>query len=175
MILDHALLLLEPASTLRLTITRPALPLFLLCTAALYRHRNPSRRRLAQIAAAGIAITIGTAIAWPPFVGDPDVTVVIVLALVIDNALRPRVGTYALGVGALVQALYVPIGWSAYEPGLVVAWLCLARLAIAHDPTLTDRLGGRLPALLRLLGRYPLAIYAAHIAALAALYQAGVS
>lgn len=174
MIADHALVLVDPTHPARYTVTRFALPLFMLCTASTLRRARARTRRLVQVAAVGTGITVLTTIAWPAFGAQPDVTLLIVLAIVATERARASwYGPALVATGALVQALYLPIGWNAYEPGLVIAWLCIARYALAEQPDLTHRIGTRLPAVFAVPGRYPLTAYASHVTVLASVAALG--
>lgn len=166
MALDHALVLVAPDSIVRYSLTRLSLPLFMLCTAHVCHRYGTSNRRLLQIGCAGVAVGVGLSIVWPEFPAQPDVTLLIAASVVVAQFTVPRFGPYPVLVVALVQALYLPIGWHGYEPGLVLAWLLVGVLAIAHSPTLIARLGGGLPDWLALLGRHPLAFYVGHLAVL---------
>jgi uncharacterized membrane protein len=169
MVLDHALVVWAPESIVRYTLTRLSLPLFMLCTAAVCERYGTSNRRLGQIALAGVLVSVGLNAAWPAFPAQPDVTLLIVAAILVAQATVPRFGAYPVVVCGLIQALYVPVGWHGYEPGLVLAWLLIGSLALARSPELVARLGGGLPDWLGGLGRHPLSVYVGHLAILATI------
>lgn len=160
MVLDHVLVQVDSDSLVRSTVTRFALPLFMFAAAAVW-HEFPRVGRL-------FVVAVVEAFLYPYLgMGTPGiVTVYVGLLGVLDvvgvwiDLRRP----YLLGVVGLVQALYVPIGWSGYEPGLVLAWWCLARCYLASEPTI------RLPAWLGplgVVGRHPLVWYVGHLLVIA--------
>ncbi len=79
-------------------------------------------------------------LAWPLVVAHPGVTLTL----------------------GLISALYVPVGWHGYEPGLVLAWFCLGLLARLE----WFALGDRLPVQLERVGRRPLIWYVGHLVVL---------
>lgn len=155
MVLDHTLVAAGVGSGPgRLTITRAALPLFLLTAGSLSVGR-PSVRRAGQIGAAAVA---ATALGLVVGIGQPDILWLILGAL----ALMP-VGPW-LAAGAAIQATTWPMGWSGYEPGVVLVLVVLGQHYGARP---LDQLGRRLPEYLEAVGRRPLAWYLGHLAVLA--------
>lgn len=162
MILDHLLVQLDPMSTLRAgapwSITRLALPLFMLASAAVWRPSRRVRWRLWAAVFPEAVLMVMLGMQWPGVV----VVILLVLSLldVLPDGWR---NWYVLGVLGLVQALYVPIGggWEGYQPGLVLAWFCLGRLACFNGSPLAW-----LPRSFAPIGRRPLAWYFGHLVAL---------
>lgn len=176
MILDHVLVLveLEVAAgpwpvTIRTTVTRLALPLFLGCTGYLLAHRRrpPSTARIVQ--AAGLGTIFSVAGAATGFMAAPDVLVVWALVVSCCWFFALRAPVIALAVGFLC-AHYQPIGglldhWNGYEPGEVLGWLALGVLAYRSTPA---RWLHRIPTPGSLLwaAHRPLTVYAGHLTVL---------
>lgn len=170
MVLDHLLVVVAPHSIVRLTLTRLSLPLFMFVAGSIVvRKGNVSRRRWFQTAALGVGMTLVLPRLWPEF-PSPDVLLVIAIALAPFVVVQARPFTpHSVWwvVGGLVQALYLPIGWSGYEPGLVLAWFSLG-VIIGRGEDLPE-LGYRLPWVLSFIGRRPLSIYCVHLLVLGGL------
>lgn len=164
MILDHALFVFDGPAVLRLTVTRPALPLFLFCAAAVLRGR-PSSRRTGQLVAAGIAETLLlSALGFP----QPGPVLLIGLVLVAAGRLPQVFLGHPLLVGTLglLQALYVPLPWTGYQPGLVVAWFSIGLLGAFQLADPARWLAARSPSLAAAagwMGRRPLSLYVGHL------------
>lgn len=172
MVLDHVLVQVDPASTLRVgapwSITRLSLPLFMLACAAVYRRSTSTRWRLTWVACAEMVLY--ELLEMPA----PGIVLLIVILLTFLDLFREP-PYYWLGVVGLVQALYVPVPWDGYQPGLVLAWFCLARLATTAGtfvPAGTADRGMLVPAL-AWVGRHPLWWYLGHLVALAIVFVVG--
>lgn len=163
MVLDHALVLVDPTNPLRYTLTRLALPLFMVTAATVHRPVTP-RRLLHFAPATAVELLVAT-----PLLGTSPgiVTTYALVAVLFDHAgpLRQRPGLL-LTLG-LIQALYLPLGITGYQPGLVLAWFALGRLA----PTDFAAVAPRHLALLEPLGRHPLPWYVGHLLALAGVHH----
>lgn len=162
MVVDHVLLQVDPGSWLRFTLTRAALPLFMVAAAAVWR--GFSWRRLAAVAVAAIVewpLTVALGMSAPGIVA---VFLLVSCVLWSSPWLVHRPGLLA-GLG-LIQALYLPVPWAGYQPGLVAAWWALGRLA-----------GDELRAVfewppsfwLMWIGRRPMRWYLGHLAAIYAV------
>lgn len=158
MVVDHALVAAGAGvGPIRLTLTRLALPLFLLLAGALWTRSALGRRHL-EIGAAGL---VATGLGLVVGIGQPDVLLLILGALVLMRWAGP-----VLAGAAAIQATTWPMGWTGYEPGVVVVLVVLGHLYGARP---LDRLGQRLPAALEVVGRHPLGWYLGHLAVLALL------
>lgn len=166
MVVDHVCACFGTGQLVRLTVGRLALPLFMLCSGWLLARRPPTARRLYELAAAAVAATVVVNVGGLS-IGQPDVLWLILVGLLLAPAIR-RWPVASACVG-LVQAsawpMHSPI-WTGYEPGLVVALLALGVLWGRYYG-LRDLERWPAPAALQLVGRYPLSIYVAHLAALA--------
>lgn len=159
MILDHVLIQVAPGHTLRWTVTRLSLPLFLLVAGALWR---PGLRwRHLQLTAAAAAATV-----LAPLLGMPTPNI---LVLVLGGVLLMHAATRApwawLAVCVVAAQTYtylLPGWWAGYEPWTVLALLLVGHLGRVH---LFGHLGAtpRGLGLLELVGRYPLTIYVGHL------------
>lgn len=160
MVLDHVLVQLDRDSILRVTVTRPALPLFMICAAIVWKPAT-WRRWTVLLALALVELVLFI----PLGMGVPGIVAVFALVLVVIDAVGidrfDRWSAVFLAAGIL-QALYLPVGWRGYEPGLVLAWFALGRLAAA--PFL--ELGSRVPDGFASIGRRPLVWYVGHLVAL---------
>jgi len=151
----------------RLSLTRLALPLFLLVSGALWVEQLPRPRRLGSVIAAAVALNVGMAVYWPEF-STPEVLVVWSLAAVAAPIIvRHPLAMITLGY---IQWQHWQVAWDGYQPGIVVLFLAVG--ALASRAGLTPGMGayGRLlPAPLGALGRKPLTWYVGHLTALTVL------
>lgn len=175
MVLDHLLIQLDADSFLRvgspLSITRLSLPLFMLAASAVWRP-DPLRLRWKLFVTAFVEAFL-CALLGMPWPG-------IVLLLFVMFRLLDVVShsfdfdldawAYPVAVLGLVQALYVPVSWNGYQPGLVVAWFMLGRLAWFYGSLSWFPRWRVLTA----VGRHPLLWYIGHLLALVGLVAAGV-
>lgn len=152
MLADHVLVVAGVGGWWRLA-TRPALPLFMVASGAVWRGWRPGR--LVEVAVAGLAasaLTVDLGFAVPN----------ILLVWLAVQPLMPLVARWpaaAVAAGVLA-AVNVPVPWTGYHPGQLVAFLALGRLVPAW-PAWLDR------GWLAWLGRRPLAVYVGHLGALA--------
>jgi hypothetical protein len=172
MLLDHGLLLwleLQPGEDLRgwlrRSVTRFSMPLFMLVSG--YLLERTSRRRMFEVAGVALVLNGALVVLWPAFL-LPEILAVWVFLLPIRGfLLRFPVEAAALGV---LQAMYLPVRWPGYEPGVVLLFLALGRIWSTrpdrHRETLVP-IGERIPSWVGRLGRRPLGVYAAHLLALA--------
>jgi uncharacterized membrane protein len=175
MVLDHSLVIVAPDSPFRYTLTRLALPLFMYCTAYTLRMFGSSNGRLVTIASAGVLVSVASGAVWPALNVRPDVCLLIVGAILAVRWWLPALGAWSLAVLGFVQALYVPLGWHGYEPGLVLGWLCVGLLAVSSRPDLCEVIGERV-SWLAPVGRRALVVYVGHLGVLAVVANlAGVS
>ena len=160
MLLDHAAATWFNWPWLRLTVTRPACPLFLGIAGYLWGlGYTPRAGRLVRVALAGVVASGACLVAGLP---APEVLSVFVLVAPAWPTLtrRPGLWTYA----GLVQALYLPLPLDIYQPGLIVAYLCVGvMLADRCEPP-----GLNVP-LLAAVGRRPLTWYVGHLLVIAFL------
>jgi uncharacterized membrane protein len=159
MVVDHVLVQLEPRSVLRETVTRLSLPLFCVVAGSL-AQRRPRWGRLASVGMAGVG---ATALGAPIGIGQPDVLLVIVAAMLALSLLW-RCPVAALCVGA-VQPFTWPFPGNGYQVGTVLVMLVAGRLAGAE----TVAGWARRCRPLEWAGRHPLALYVGHLAVLRAV------
>lgn len=162
MVLDHVLAVTDTSAELylRLTVTRFALPLFMICAAHVWRPLSGrNARRLGLAAIAEVALCEALDFASPGIIA-------IYLGLMLGLRIAPRLAERpgVLLLFGLIQAAYVPLGWGGYEPGLVLTWWALGRLAAQE----LEAAGQWLPTWAATLGRHPLGWYVGHLAVLAA-------
>lgn len=166
MLLDHALFQVDPDSIARLTVTRWSLPLFMAASAAVWSPGVRPKRVVVIGICAALEVVLSLELGMPL----PGILVVYLVAIIpLSNWYRASHHAYAIGAAGLIQALYLPIGWEGYEPGLVLVWWCLGRLGCYQ----LDRLGVRLPRALADVGRRPLTWYVGHLLVLLVLLELG--
>lgn len=175
MVLDHVLAVVDGDSPFRVgypwSITRLSLPLFMLAAAAVWTPlggwaRSSRRRLIVGCAAEAVLLSALTALGRPGILG---VFLLVLLLLDVIALTKWQPSWWLLGVLGLVQALYVPIGWRGYEPGLVLAWFVLGRFAWQETDVRAVRLGwlpGR--AVWAAVGRNPVGWYVGHLTVLLA-------
>lgn len=156
MVADHVLVLVDPASLLRLTVTRLALPAFALLMGALHRRRW-SGRHVQLLAAALVAQLVGAGI-----IGAPGI--LWLLAGCVPVLWLPSRWLLLVAVVGWVQASWWPIDWQAYQPGTVLLWTAVGKVASVQLLDAAARVTG--PRSVQLLGRLPLSVYLAHLAVL---------
>jgi surface polysaccharide O-acyltransferase-like enzyme len=174
MVLDHLLaaalanqLTESPAAFLtRVTLTRLAMPVFMVVSGYLaYRHA-PSRRRLIEVAAAALVVNLLWAV-LPMGAAPPDILVIWLAAIALRRFwVQYPVPTVVLG---LVQSVALPFDWGGYQPGLVVALLAVGVLAAMADAIPMVRLPDVVDRPVCAIGRHPLGWYLVHIAVIAAI------
>lgn len=158
MVLDHLLVQVAPTSVVRVTVTRLSLPLFMFAAAAVWRRR-PGARRLVQLGAAAVC----EALLFVPLGMRQPGIVAVFLGLTVAGVFTAAGARPLLwGTLGLVQALYVPVPWDGYQPGLLVAWWCLGRLGAQEARPIGERV-----SLLAPIGRRPLLWYVGHLVVIA--------
>lgn len=165
MTVDHALLAFGAPAWTRLGPTRLALPVFMLVFGMLWR--DGWRRRHVDVALAALVSIPLMGVLGGPAV---PVLVVIVVVLVVMN-LTCRLPIQYVLVAAVMQATTWPLGWDGYEPGLLLAFALMGRLAgfsTGFGIGALDVDGPlRRSRWLAFIGRYPLAFYLGHLSLLA--------
>lgn len=170
MVIDHVLVQVDPSNEWRVTVSRLGLPMFMFAAAVVWKPMG--WRRLALLVVAGVAeFVLGGALGML----RPGIVAVFALVMLFLELLRwgsPRVLEVpgVLVVLGFCWALYQPWSaelswWDGYEPGLVLGWWALGRLA-AHELV---PLAVRSPRWLRAIGRRPLWWYVGHLAAIYAV------
>lgn len=165
MVVDHVLVVFGPswAPWVRLTATRASLPLFCLVAGSFVAGRAPRWERLALASGAGMVASV---IGAPIGIGQPDILLLLVPALVAAHyATRSDDSGVWLVVlvVAILQPVTWPIPWPGYQPGVVAALVLVGAMVSRCD---LDVSGWRLPAIFELAGRWPLALYVGHLAVL---------
>ena len=155
MILDHTLVLVDPGSFIRFSLTRLALPLFALIAGHLSAGPLAPVRFLQLGAAAVLATVLG--FGW---IGQPDILTLFLFCY----AVRPF-WSLPLLVAAVLQPSVLAFDWTGYSPGLVLALMIIGREVVFRSQLV--RWGSGLPAFLGFLGKWPLSWYCGHLAFLA--------
>ena len=174
MVFDHLLLLsleMMPGTDLRefarRSVTRFAMPLFMIVSGFLLDQ--VSRRRMGQVVLAAGMVNLTLWLLWPSF-ALPEILAVWAFLLPVRAFLvRHPVEAAALG---LLQAMYLPVHWPGYEPGIVLVFLALGRLWATRpgrEDGLLSQIGTRVPGWVAALGRRPLLLYVGHLLPLAGL------
>lgn len=162
MILDHVLCVIDPENLARYTLTRAALPIFMLISGYLLANRNPSLKRYAQLVAASFCSLL--IVQHIPGMAKVDVLFVIAIVLAVWPIAR-RVPITALCIGA-VQSQTFGL-WDGYEPGYLLALLCTGQLLFQtrsrNDYLIASHVCRFMPRAIEILGRYPLSAYLAHL------------
>ncbi|MCU1496898.1 MAG: hypothetical protein JWM47_851 [Acidimicrobiales bacterium] len=179
MVVDHALgfaqttTLSEPwMHTIRMTVTRLAMPGFMVCSGILLAHHSVSRRRWTQVAVAAVVVNVAAVYdGMSTFVPD----ILAVWCLVMLLAVPVRRWPMTMAVLGLLQAVYWRLPFGDYQPGWVLAFVALGVLAErAGDREVLRPIAVRLPNWIVSVGRYPLRWYTGHLAVLAAVTAMGV-
>jgi uncharacterized membrane protein YcfT len=164
MVLDHAALVFDLPAELRTTLGRCAMPLFFVLGGHLARRL--SWRRYAEL------VVVGTLLqGLVPWSGAGPLLLCFVLGHVVVVTLRRHQLVLALlvGFGLTLGAngyAYLHAGGTAYDPRLLVALMAFGALLPRELLSLLDRLPARAARPLALVGRYPLSVYAGHLALL---------
>jgi uncharacterized membrane protein len=165
MIGDHFAAVADVAVWYRLTVSRLALPIFLVIAGYLACGRTPRRRRLGQILAAGIAA--GVVCSQLPALSPIDILVWIAAVFACWGLVHRYPATVA-ALGAVQAYTFVGV-IPGYQPGLVACLMAVGVLLARGGPTepaVLLRATERLPAVLAVVGRYPLAWYLGHLVGL---------
>ena len=177
MVLDHALVAAhtlgyDPEWVLmtRLTLTRAAMPLFMLISGALWVRQRPRRRRVVAAFIAGLVVETLLAVLWPEF-GLPEIMLLWAGAAALAGVIvRWPIPSLIL---AYTQWAYWPVAWDGYQPGAVVLFLAVGVLWGRGSGLKDSSLVNLMPGFLGAIGRYPLTWYLAHLAFLTALVSIG--
>lgn len=155
MVADHVMAFSGGWELFRASITRPAMPVFMVVAGALWRP-GLRRRHVELVAAAAAA---GAAFAVLGFPGPEILAVFVVAHLVATTLDERRVPIVAVAIGGWIQATYWPLfAGRGYELGTVLLFLSLGRMVGE------SRLGApRILAPLEVLGRRPLTVYVGHL------------
>ena len=141
------------------------MPLFMLVSGFLLER--VSRRRILEVVVAAAVVNVSLFLFWPSF-RLPEILAVWVFLLPVRRFLvRHPVEAAALG---LLQAMYLPVRWPGYEPGIVLVLLALGRIWSGRsdrESGLLARVGQVLPAWFAGIGRRPLLCYVGHLLPLA--------
>lgn len=158
MVLDHALVLVDSDNVLRVTATRWSLPLFVGCSAWAFR----GRLRWPRVRVLLVLVVVEQLLNGYLGLGRPGPVVLIFGLLYLRSQAWWKGWEPVVAAGGLLQALYLPMGWSGYEPGLVVLWgfVGVAVVEALRGPA------ERLPGWLARVGRRPALWYGAHLAVL---------
>lgn len=156
MVLDHVIVVLDLDPFLR-NFTRLALPLFMVLAGFLSSGRFTTRYKQVLLAAA---------LSWPfvLLLNIAIVHVLLVFVLVYPVLRLPLPWLIVAASLGLLQANNWPVNWGGYEPGYLLAFLVvgrLARLAGLTFPVVPPSYGP-----LAVMGRAPLYVYVGHLIAL---------
>ena len=153
MIVDHVLVVMQPDSVIRFTLTRAAMPLFCVLAGTFLTDRFKWHRWL-YIAGCGVVLSLpGVGVQ-----GKPDILLLLAGSFVVATAWPSLV----LMCFAFLQPATWRIGWGGYEPGLVLGFVLVGRL-LPDVLYKLYRAGSLLPNWVAVLGRYPLTIYCVHL------------
>lgn len=178
MIIDHSLgfaqstALTEPWMRLaRLSVSRLALPAFMICSGLLLAGHVVATRRWVQVLVAALVVNVGAVVAgMPEFV--PDILALWCLVTLGAAPIRRYPATAA--VIGLLQSMYWRIPTGTYQPGWIVAFIALGVLiARSGDREVLDPIGSRLPDWVAAIGCRPLIWYVGHLVALSAITVSG--
>lgn len=146
-----------------LTVTRFALPGFMVTSGVLWHLRGPSGRRQWQVF---LAACVSFGLSWRAGLDCPDVLAIYAVVL----SVAELVVWYPFAVATLgfLQALNWPIHWDGYQPGWVMGWLALGVLLgreveLGRVQLRSANSGG---SVLHFVGRWPLSFYLCHVAIL---------
>lgn len=178
MILDHALGFAQTTDLtqpwmhdIRFSITRLAMPAFMVCSGMLLSRRGIARRRWFEVAAVAVAVN-GAALISGLSTFVPDILAIWCLVMLLATPLRRFPATIA--VLGLLQATYWRLPIAGYQPGWVLAFVALGVLmARSGDQEVLPAIARRTPAWATAIGRKPLRWYAGHLACLAAATSIG--
>jgi hypothetical protein len=186
MIIDHILAALDTVgfgggllTFTRMTITRPAMPLFMILSGFLWERKAPRLKRILAIALVSLAINLFLKISWSGY-PLPEILLLWVLA-----AGFARVITFTPILTIIIgytQALYWPISWSAYQPGVIIMFVAIGVLwgsSYNKEKSMKKIINKNVQiikkenwitgtmlypsAVLEIIGKYPLTWYTSHL------------
>lgn len=149
----------------RLTLTRVALPLFLLLAGALLAGRCPRGGRVVEVLAAGVLVSQLVVAGWLPWMAPLDILVSIGCGLLLWPWIRGS-GWFGVVV-CMVLAATFPAASLGYHPAYIVGMM-LVGTVVGLGPLY--RLGERLPRWCAWPGRHPLGWYVGHLGVLACVW-----
>lgn len=165
MVVDHVLIVTGQAtSPLRYTLTRAAMPLFVVIAGHLV-DRITWRHGAIGVVGLGLPLLV-------PFVDSPNVLLWYALACPVILAAR-RLGPGAVAVLAVVPLTLAANGYDlwpypgSYDPSGLLGLMAVGALV----PRTAFTCGLRLPRLLAGIGRYPLSCYVGHLLVLTAVWH----
>jgi uncharacterized membrane protein len=176
MIIDHILVVYlfcwswdSWAEWVRRTLTRFAMPLFMLVSGLLIaRKGRPSLRRIPQVAFAALVLN---QIFWnlPELgFGAPEILATWLICLALYPLwVRFPIEMAVLGILQFVNWPITASWWLGYQPGEVLAFLALGALLARREDSAVLRAGHHLPRWLEPMGRWPLTWYTVHLLVLA--------
>ncbi len=170
MILDHALGFAQMTNLrgswmefARLSVTRFALPTFMICTGVLLSIRPLALRRWIEVTAAAVIVNLGALLAGMGHV-TPEVLAMWSLVMVFSPMIRRF--PICVAVVALLQAFYWQVPIPTYQPGWLAAFVCIGVLGGQGRNRELAELGAFVPAWMEPMGHRPLAWYMGHLAIL---------
>lgn len=142
----------------RLTITRAAMPIFMVVSGITLVRYGVKSKRVLQAAVAALLIN-AMWITAPMGAEPPDILILWVVAAA-TFSLWGKCPLPAIILG-FIQAHYLPVQWGGYQPGTIVMFMAVGTLAASVTlPKLTSVGADRL---LSFMGRHPLSFYVAHV------------
>jgi uncharacterized membrane protein len=169
MILDHSLAVIEERGYVlsiveysRLSITRFAMPLFMIASGLLWATKGLRISRWLQVLMWAAVINTATRLLWPEF-NYPEILLIwSSLAVFWKLIVRFPLSTMIIGY---TQITFWSAPWSGYQPGELAIFLgagvLLSRAPI--EKIWRSRKPERLLVTLAAIGRYPLSIYGGHL------------
>lgn len=159
------------AMVARVTVTRAAMPLFMVLSGLLLglSGRKVSRRRLIEAATVGLLVSslMGHV---EMNIGPPDILISWTAIMLLGNTLMQYPLTFA--AVCAVQASVFNFQWDSYQPGIIGLLVVTGYLAAnrnAAGAVTKLRSFGRAPVWLASIGRRPLIWYGGHMAVLGAV------
>ena len=174
MMLDHTLVMLSTLEIIsngalltRMTLTRFALPMFMIVSGALWAARTPGGKRIGSIILVSIFLNVFMVMFWSEF-STPEVLAVWALAALFASFIS-KYPVLAITL-SYIQWEYWPIGWDGYQPGVVVLFLAVGVLAARCGIVPGTGVAGKLlPEFLGVIGKRPIIWYAGHLVVLTVL------
>ena len=162
MVVDHALAVMQTGSLVRATVTRLAMPLFVLILGGLITPSRLPRWSLWGMAA-GLWAALDMMVIGLP--GPFFLLALLAIRYAVHAALLCRVPAWVIAAAGATFAAQAPAGpFVGYNVGALVA---LVAIGTSLHPVVLNEWGEPLPKVLRYLGRFPLAVYVGHLFLLA--------
>lgn len=172
MVLDHSLFAIESIGVTnaliensRLTITRFAMPLFMIASGLIWALYGLKVKRWIQVFVVAILLNLFLRVFWSDF-NNPEILFVwAILAIGWRLIVRFPISVIIIGY---IQFIFWPIPWSGFQPGELAIFLGVGVLAAR---TALDQLWKyikfeKLLSALAFIGHYPLSIYCGHLISL---------